>query len=335
MVKWIITKYEHVWVDKHLFALIETDQPIHAFLHYSLEKELFSAKASERRGIRRGVEPLWELANPIELEQDQPGDTLKHRFFLPGVPAQATLTFYLTATQDSIETKSVSVPIKIQHPCQDGADPVNPTPFGNWVREQVWEQNIKDAVGIHDDIWNVTGMTGTGYFAYGMNQLSLIIGPTAGSVAEIYAGDIFDLALNPDLKSQLRAVVRFPHVSDNLLAHIVHGDIAVGSGYGFITYNGDLRGFMRNPDGGAYVDLGITLEDDTTYLLEAKFRHFYGVQFWVNGEFILEHLEGTPETTGHSFHARITDPDTASVAIHFRRFMIWQESIWTGEYHSS
>lgn len=335
MVKWIITKYEHSWIHTRLLVLVWTDQPIHAFLHYSLSPEIFSYISGERRGIRRIVTALWELANPIIIEQENPGDTLYHQFFLPAVPDQATLTFFITATSEGIEAKSVSIPIKIQHPEQGAADPVDPAPFADYIDFSPWRSNFKDAVGIHDDIWNVTGMTGTGYFAYGMNQLSLIIGPDAGSVAEIYAGDIFDLALNPDLKSQLRVVVRFPLVSNNLEAHIVHGDIDAGSGYGFMTYLGELRGFMRNPIDGAYVNLGITLEANTDYLLEAKFRWFYGVQFWVNGVFILEHMHGTPDTAGHSFHARITDPDTASVAIHFKRFMLWQESLWTGEYHSS
>lgn len=333
MVKWIITKYQHSWEGNRLMILVWTDEPIHAFLHYSLSPEIYSYITSIRRGVRRLIKPLWELPDQNIIEQAMNGDTLAHAFYIPAIPNLATLTFFISATRSGVEAKSVSIPIRVVHPIQGGADELDCGELEGALMFIPWESNQKDAVGIHDDIWNVTGMTGTAYFAYGMNQLSLIIGPTPGSEAQIYAGNIFDLAFDHTLDSQLRAIVRFPIVSETQNAIIYHGTHFTPSGYGFYLDGSDLFGSFRSSSGYGWLLLLSPLLSDTTYLLEAKYKAGGSVEWWINGNFIGKLTTSLPDSSGYSFFAYITHPTTASVAIHFRRFMIWQQSIWTSSWH--
>lgn len=329
MVKWIITGYQHAWVNNHLLVLVETNEPIHALLHYSLSPEIFTYITSVRRGISRLVKPLWELANPVQVEQAEPGDTLEHQFFLPAVPDQATLTFYLTATAESIETKSVSIPIKIQHPLQDAADPIDPTPFGDWVRGQVWIQNMIDSVPMDHPYWNQTGMTGTGALEHTDWGLRLTIGATIASVAQIYTEALFDLQLDYTRDSQLRAVIFLPVLTAGTRVAILHGTyIGAYSAYGFTISNVFLYGFTKNPAGTSSVLLA-TIAAATIYHLEAKHKHGNRVEFWINGTYINELTTTLPNSVDRGFFAWITDYDYAGTHIYFRRFMLWKDGIWT------
>lgn len=105
---WLIIDMSHAWHLDTKQINVETDVPCHLYLRFKDEPPEWHERVTSRRGIPITNDPGLAMQEYDQVEQDQAGDTLCHRFTLDPFPAKTRIWYYFIGTIDGGDVKSRS-----------------------------------------------------------------------------------------------------------------------------------------------------------------------------------------------------------------------------------
>jgi len=106
--KWIITAKTHAWSFTGKRIFLTTDVPCHLYLRFKDEPPEWHVRVTMRRGEPDTRDPGLAMKEYDQVEQDQAGDTLKHRFDLDPFPNKTRIHYYFIGTIAGGDVKSRS-----------------------------------------------------------------------------------------------------------------------------------------------------------------------------------------------------------------------------------
>jgi len=105
---WLIIDMSHAWHLDVKQINVETDVLCHLYLRFKDEPPEWHARLTSRRGVPITNDPGLAMQEYDQVEQDQAGDTLCHRFTLDPFPAKTRIWYYFMGTIDGGDVKSRS-----------------------------------------------------------------------------------------------------------------------------------------------------------------------------------------------------------------------------------
>lgn len=112
--KWAAEDLQQVPVPDGYTFLLHTDRPCHLWLRYTLKEPWRHSKPIYRRGVYLRGDIRFCFVEYVDVEQEEPGDTLDHTWTLLNWPICQTRWLYYHGQINGVNTPSVS-PIFIKH----------------------------------------------------------------------------------------------------------------------------------------------------------------------------------------------------------------------------
>lgn len=78
--RFLLTKYEHLWVADTLYVKVSTDVPCHLYLRWTDKPLRMHLRSTDLGGYGFMTDPKYCFVEWRQVEQEEPGDTLDHTF---------------------------------------------------------------------------------------------------------------------------------------------------------------------------------------------------------------------------------------------------------------